>query len=443
LKLNATLHVTSSADALGAQTRRRITWRLMPFLFLLYLVSYLDRINTSYASLEMTRDLHFSNKVFGFGSGILFLGYLLLEIPGAILVERWSARKWIARILISWGLFATLTGLVHTAHQFYGARFMLGLAEAGFFPGILVYLSHWYRQEDRAKAVAFFMVGIPFSEIIGAPVSGLLLQVHWLNIEGWRWLFFLEGAPAIVLGVMTIFYLTDWPEQARWLTAEQRGWINGELEKERRGKPPQPRIAKLLTHPGVVLLALAYFCILSASWGFTLWLPKIVQRLSGLGTLKVSLISGLPFLIEIPVLLLLAWHSDKTGERRWHVAVPVGIGAVAFAVFASSEKIEANVVLGMVLLTIAIAGLHGYRASLWTLPTLFLSDVAAAAGIGVINCFGNLGGFLGPYMVGALSNTSGSYRSGMLFLGGCALMASVLVLFVPVRPKPTSVPRPS
>jgi len=406
----------------------------MPFLFLLYLVSYLDRINVSYASLEMTRDLHFSNKVFGFGSGILFLGYLLLEIPGAILVERWSARKWIARILISWGLFATLTGLVHTAHQFYGARFMLGLAEAGFFPGVLVYLSHWYRQEDRAKAVAFFMVGIPFSEIIGAPVSGLLLQVHWLNIEGWRWLFFLEGAPAIVLGVMTIFYLTDWPEQARWLTAEQRAWIGGELEKERRSKPPQPGIAKLLTHPGVVLLALAYFCILSASWGFTLWLPKIVQRLSGLGTLKVSLISGLPFLIEIPVLLLLAWHSDKTGERRWHVAVPVGIGAVAFAVFASSEKIEANVVLGMVLLTIAIAGLHGYRASLWTLPTLFLSDVAAATGIGIINCFGNLGGFLGPYMVGALSNTTGSYRSGMLFLGGCALMASILVLLVPVQP---------
>lgn len=415
----------------------------MPFLFLLYLVSYLDRINTSYASLEMTRDLHFSNKVFGFGSGILFLGYLLLEIPGAVLVERWSARKWIARILISWGLFATLTGLVHTAHQFYGARFLLGLAEAGFFPGILVYLSHWYRQEDRAKAVAFFMVGIPFSEIIGAPVSGLLLQVHWLNIEGWRWLFFLEGAPAVVLGVITIFYLTDWPEQARWLTAEQRAWIGGELEKERRSKPPQPRMTKLLTHPGVVLLALAYFCILSASWGFTLWLPKIVQRLSGLGTLKVSLISGLPFLIEIPVLLLLAWHSDKTGERRWHVAVPVGIGAVAFAVFASSEKIEANVVLGMVFLTIAIAGLHGYRASLWTLPTLFLSDVAAAAGIGVINCFGNLGGFLGPYMVGALSNTTGSYRSGMLFLGGCALMASILVLLVPVRPKPTSAPRPS
>lgn len=402
----------------------------MPFLFLLYLVSYLDRVNVSYASLEMTRSLGFSNKVFGLGSGIFFLGYLVLEIPGAILVERWSARKWIARILISWGAFATLTGVIQTAHQFYGARFLLGLAEAGFFPGVLVYVSHWYRQEDRAKAVAFFMVGIPFSEIIGAPVSGLLLQVHWLGIEGWRWLFFLEGAPAILLGIVTIFYLTDWPDQARWLTPEQRAWIGGELERDRRGKPPSPGMTKMLKHPVVILLALAYFCILSANWGFTLWLPKIVQKLSGLGSLKVSLISGIPFLIEIPVLLLLAWHSDKTGERRWHVAAPVGIGALAFAIFAADERVGANVVLAMVLFSIAAAGLHGYRASFWTLPTLFLSDTAAAAGIGAINCFGNLGGFLGPYMVGALSNTSGSYRGGMLFLGGCALMASVLVLLV-------------
>jgi len=218
--------VSSAHDAVAAQTRRRITLRLMPFLFLLYLVSYLDRVNVSYASLEMTRNLHFSNVVFGLGSGIFFLGYLVLEIPGAILVERWSARKWIARIMISWGFFAAFTGLIHTATEFYGARFLLGLAEAGFFPGILVYVSHWYRQEDRAKAVAFFMVGIPFSEIIGAPVSGLLLQVHWLGIEGWRWLFLLEGAPAILLGVITIFYLTDRPEQAHWLTAEQRHWIS-------------------------------------------------------------------------------------------------------------------------------------------------------------------------------------------------------------------------
>lgn len=406
----------------------------MPFLFLLYLTSYLDRVNVSYAALEMTRRLHFANVVLGTGSGIFFLGYLVLEIPGAILAERWSARKWLARILISWGLFAALTGFVRTPREFYAARFLLGLAEAGFFPAVLVYVSHWYRQEDRAKAVAFFMVGIPFSEIIGAPVSGLLLQVHWLGFDGWRWLFVLEGVPAVLLGIITIFYLTDWPHQARWLTAEQRAWISGELDRELRAKPPSPPIANVLRQPIVILLALAYFFILSANWGFTLWLPKIVQKLSGLGSFKVSLISGIPFLIEIPVLFWLGWHSDKTAERRWHVAVPVGVGALAFALFASSDRIGANVALAMVLFSIAAAGLHGYRAAFWTLPTLFLSETAAATAIGVVNCFGNLGGFLGPYMVGFLSNDTGSYRSGMLFLGGCALAASLLVLGVRAAP---------
>jgi ACS family tartrate transporter-like MFS transporter len=405
----------------------------MPFLFLLYLTSILDRVNVSYAGLEMTRSLHFANVVLGTGSGIFFLGYIVLEIPGAILVERWSARKWIARILISWGAFAALTGFIRSAHEFYAARFLLGLAEAGFFPGVLVYVSHWYREQDRAKAVAFFMVGIPVSEIIGAPFSGLLLQVHWLGLEGWRWLFILEGVPAVLLGVITIVYLTDRPEQARWLTPAQRDWISGELERDRRNKPPSPPILQVLANPGVILLSFAYFGILSATWGFTLWLPKIMQALSGLSSLKVSLISGIPFVVEIPVLFWLAWHSDRTGERRWHVAIPVGIGALAFAVFSSSERLGANVAVAMVLFSIAAAGLHGYRASFWTLPTLSLTGGSAAMAIGVINCFGNLGGFLGPYMVGFLSNSSGSYRSGMLFLGGCALMASVLVLFV--RPR--------
>lgn len=420
--------------------------RLMPFLFLLYLTSYLDRINVSYAGLEMTHDLGFNNAVFGFGSGIFFLGYLLLEIPGAVLVERWSARKWIARILISWGVFAALTGFVRSSTEFYSARFLLGLAEAGFFPGILVYVSHWYRQEDRAKAVTFFMIGIPFSEIIGAPVSGLLLRVHWLGFAGWRWLFVLEGVPAIVLGIITIFYLTDRPAQAKWLDEDEREWITSELERERRSKPKPPPFLEVIRHPGVILLAISYFGILSANWGFTLWLPKIVQKLSGLSPLKVSLISAIPFVIEIPFLLALAMHSDKTGERRWHVAIPVGIGALAFFVFGSSGRMGANVLIAMVLFSIAAIGLHGYRASFWTLPTMFLSETAAAAGIGIINCFGNLGGFLGPYMVGALSNSSGSYRSAMLFLGSCALMASVLVMMVrvPVFDREAiSVPQPS
>jgi nitrate/nitrite transporter NarK len=234
-----------------------------------------------------------------------------------------------------------------------------------------------------------------------------------------------------VLGIVTIFYLTDRPEKARWLTPAQRAWISAELERDRRSRTPSPNVIDVLLHPSVILLSFAYFGILSATWGFTLWLPKIMQALSGLSSLKVSLISGIPFVIEIPVLFWLAWHSDRTGERRWHVAIPVGIGALAFAAFGASRS--ASVAFAMMLFSIAAAGLHGYRASFWTLPTLSLTGGGAALAVGVINCFGNLGGFAGPYMVGFLSNSSGSYRSGMLFLGGCALMASILVLFI--RPK--------
>lgn len=382
----------------------------------------------------MTRDLRFSNQVFGFGSGIFFLGYLVLEIPGAILVERWSARKWIARIMISWGVVAALTAFIRTAPEFYTARLLLGLAEAGFFPGILVYLSHWFRQEDRAKAVAWFMIGIPISEIIGAPLSGLLLGVHWLGLEGWRWLFLLEGAPAILLGMVTLAWLTDRPEDARWLAPEERGWITKQLEEERARKPPSGGVGKILLHPSLILLALAYFCILTSTYGFTLWLPRIVQQLSGLPSLEVTLITAIPFLIEIPVMVSLAWHSDKTGERRWHVAIPVGIGGLAFAFFAINQRAGSNVLEGIVVLTIAAAGLHGYRAAFWTLPTVFLKETGAAAGIGVINCFGNLGAFLGPSMVGVLSNKSGTYGRGVLFLGGAALLASMFVLLVRAEP---------
>src|SRR6266849_2218302 len=221
---------------LADRTRKRINRRLIPFLFLLYIIAFLDRINVGFAGLEMTRELGFSNEVFGFGAGIFFVGYVLLEIPGTLLVELWSARKWIARIMISWGLVAALTGLIHTASQFYWARFLLGVAEAGFFPGVIVYLTHWYRSEDRAKAVGMFMSAIPISQILGAPISGLLLKIHWLGYSSWRWLLILEGIPAIVFGFITLYYLTDWPKDARWLPDDERNWITAELECEKQAK---------------------------------------------------------------------------------------------------------------------------------------------------------------------------------------------------------------
>src|SRR5437868_4415525 len=270
-------------NSVGERARSRIMRRIMPYLFVLFIIAYLDRVNVGYAALQMKGDLAFTDDVLGFGAGIFFIGYFLLEIPGSILVEKWSARGWIARIMISWGIVAILMGFIHTKTQFYSARFLLGAAEAGFFPGIIVYFSHWFRYEDRAKAVALFMAAIPIANIIGSPVSGLLLGINWLGLPGWRWLFILEGVPAIIFGIITIFYLTDWPHQARWLPDDEREWLTSELEREKvaKQKMHSHSILEALRHREVILLTLAYFFIVTANYGLNFWLPTIIKRLSG------------------------------------------------------------------------------------------------------------------------------------------------------------------
>jgi D-galactonate transporter len=414
-------------EPIAERTRRRVTRRLMPFLFLLYIIAYLDRVNVSYAALEMTRDLGFSNEVFGFGAGIFFFGYFLLEIPGTILVELWSARKWIARIMISWGILAGATGFITNATQFYWIRFLLGAAEAGFFPGIIVYLTHWYRYEDRGKAVAMFMAAIPISNILGAPISGLLMKIDWLGLAGWRWLLILEGVPAVIFGVATLFYLTDWPREAHWLPADERDWLTRELDEEKRTKKAVKPLSvwQALRHRDVVLLTLVYFFIVTANYGFNFFIPKIVQQLSGLSTFQVTLVTAIPFLAGLPAMLLVGWHSDHTGERRWHTALSI----FTVAIFLTLSQLAAgNVVLAMVMFSIATMGLYSYLPSFWSLPTTFLSEAAAAACIGLINSVGNLGGFAGPYAVGFLSNRTGSYVGGVMYLVGSAALAGLLVL---------------
>jgi len=304
------------ATDIAERTRRHVDRRLMPFVFLLYLISYLDRVNVGFAGLQMTRELGFSNYVFGLGGGIFFIGYFLLEVPGSILAEVWSARKWIARIMITWGLVASLTGLIRSEQQFYWLRFILGIAEAGFVPGIIVYLSHWYRPEDRGKAIAIFFAAIPASAVIGGPLSAIFLKIHWMGLAGWRWLLILEGIPAVVAGIVTIFYLTDHPEQAKWLKDDERAWLVAQLRRaeKRTHRSTLESALQALRNPTVLLMAVTLMLGLTATYGVSLWLPKMVQGLSTYGLSQVSLIAAIPALCALPAMMLNGWHSDRSGS---------------------------------------------------------------------------------------------------------------------------------
>lgn len=423
--------------SVSERARRRITRRIMPFLFVLYIIAFLDRVNVGYAALQMKQALGFTDQVLGLGAGIFFIGYFLLEIPGSVLVEKWSARGWIARIMISWGILAVVCGFVQNATQFYWIRFLLGAAEAGFFPGIIVYFSHWFRYQDRAKAVAMFMAAIPVSNVIGSPLSGLIMRVSWLGLAGWRWLFILEGAPAIIFGVITIFYLTDWPHQARWLKADEREWITSELEREKTTKLESHsyRILEAFAHREVILLALSYFFIVTAVYGVQFWLPSIIQRLSNLSELWVTVVTAIPYFIGLIGILLIGWSSDRTNERRLHTALPML--ATSLGLFLSVVLVG-DPALTIAMFCLAAVGIYGYLPGFWALPTSFLSGTTAAASIGMINSLGNLGGFVGPYVVGYLSTVTRSYSIGMIYLSVSALIAAVLILMLRTSRRPES-----
>ncbi len=409
------------------RARLRIMRRIIPYLFLLYVIAFLDRVNIGYAALEMTKDLGFTPEVYGFGAGIFFIGYVLLGIPGTLLVERGSARNSIGRFMISWGIVAVLMGFIHTATQFYWARVLLGAAEAGFFPGIIVYLSHWFRYEDRSKAVALFMAALPISNLIGSPVSGLILGINWLGLAGWRWLFILEGIPAVVVGGITIFYLTDWPHQAAWLLADEREWITTELEQEKYRKEAERSYSvwEALTNRKVILLMLAYFFMMTGLYGVNFWLPTIIKQLSGLPNLLVTFIAALPYAVALVAMLLVGWSSDRTKERRWHTALPMVAAGVGLLL---SAAIQSSVLFAVATFCLAVAGLHAHFPGFWALPTSFLGGTAAAAAIGLINSVGNLGGFLGPSIVGSVVTRTNSFFWGMLYLSFSTLVAASCIL---------------
>jgi MFS transporter, ACS family, tartrate transporter len=423
---HARLPENGARELVAQRARRRVTRRLMPFLMVAYLLAYVDRANLGIAKLQMQGDLGFTDATIGFGAGIFFLGYFLLEIPGSLIVERWSARKWFARIMISWGLVAALTGFITTPHQFYISRFVLGAAEAGFFPGVIVYLSHWFRYEDRTRAKSWFMMTQPLSVVVGTPLSRWILEnIHWHGLHGWRWVFVLEGIPSVLCGIMALYYLPDRLPQARWLPEDEKDWLMGELKKEERERSATGRIRVVdaFRHPQTALLVAVLFLVVAGNQAILFFLPSITENMKGLSIAWRTAIVVLPYVCSMAGILINGFYANRTGERRWHTAAPILMTAAALAL-----AILAGDRLALVIAFLCVVGFsfQAYLPPFWTLPTAYLGKSAAATAIGTINSLGNLGGFAGPYVFGYLRAATGRYESGLWFLTGCMLTSGLL-----------------
>jgi ACS family tartrate transporter-like MFS transporter len=394
----------------------KVAWRLAPLLIACYFVAFLDRVNVGFAALAMNQDLGFSGAVFGFSAGVFFFGYFFFEVPSNLVLEKVGARVWIARIMFTWGLVSAATALVWNESSFYAARFLLGAAEAGFFPGVVLYLTYWFPAQHRAKMVGLFMAAVPVSGVIGAPLSGWLLGLDGtLGLHGWQWLFILEGLPSMLLSVLVWRTLTDQPRDASWLTASERIWLEGKLAFERAyvESVRKYRLSEALTDVRVRRLSLLYFGLVTGLYGVTFWLPQIVKGFGGVSNLEVGFIVAVPNFAA--AIIMVAWtrHSDRTRERPWHVALPAFVGCLGLVAGATVS----NPILSTLALGVALIGIYAAIATSWTLPTAFLSGTAAAGGLALINSIGNLGGFVGPYFMGWIRTSTGSYAPALMTIG--------------------------
>jgi ACS family tartrate transporter-like MFS transporter len=431
------------------RARQKAYWRLLPLLFVCYVIAYVDRVNVAIAKLTMTRDLAgFDNAVIGFGGGLFFIGYFVLEIPGTLIVEKWSARKWICRIMITWGIMAALTAFVKTPFQFYVVRFFLGLSEAGFFPGVFVYLTHWFPSRDRARALACFLIATPIAQIVSPKISNALLKIgtdetiddvivhhpELFGLEGWQCVYIFWGIPAIVLGVVVFFLLKDWPRDAGWLTPEESGALQQELEREKAvHRARRMTVLEALRHPQVLLLALAYFCIVTGSYGVELFLPSILQQWYHLKIDAITWLVILPPSLALAGQLFAGWNSDRTKERRFHAIVPIALGAMALAL---APLTQGQLFLTIACFMLAYVGFKAYMPAFWSFPNLFLAEAAAAGSIGLINSIGNLGGFLGPYVLGKVQTITGSFVGGIYFLCVSMTLSATVIFFLRLERKP-------
>ncbi|MEM5316360.1 MFS transporter [Paraburkholderia sp. JHI869] len=414
---------------------RKIAWRIIPFVFILYVISYIDRANIGYAALQMNHELSLTSEAFGFASGIFFIGYFLFEVPSNVMLNKFGARVWIARILVTWGIVSVASAFVQNATQLYVLRFLLGVAEAGFFPGIIVYLTYWFRAKELATTVALFTAAIPVSYIIGAPLSTWVMDnVHWFQWSGWRWMLVLEGAPAVIGGVMCFLWLTDRPADAKWLKPEERDWLLGELASDRKAWPDAKQFGSLkaMTNPKVLYLSFIYFVYQCGSLGVGYWMPQIIRGFSKtLSHTQVGLIAMVPYIFATIVMVLWSRSSDRRNERRLHSAIPLGIAALALL----GAGLTTNPYVAIAMISLSLAGLYAFKSPFWALPTLFLTRSTAAVSIAVINSVGNLGGFVGPFAIGYIKGSGQSATPGLLFLAALLVGAFLMTFFIRISEK--------
>ncbi|MGS0743740.1 MFS transporter [Glaciimonas sp. GG7] len=420
-----------ATPAFEASTYAKVTWRLLPLLFLCYVASYLDRVNVGFAKLQMLSDLKFSETIYGFGAGIFFFGYFLFEVPSNMILHKVGARMWIARIMITWGIISGAMIFVTTPTTFYVMRFLLGVAEAGFFPGVILYLTYWYPAYRRGKINAIFMTGIALSGVIGGPLSGWILR-NMGGIQGyagWQWMFILEAIPSLILGVVVIFYLEDRVRDAKWLTEEEKQLLEAQVKAEASYKQ-EDSLKQMFSNPKIWLMALIYFCFVMGLYGISFWLPTIIKATGVTDLFDIGMLTAIPYAVSVVAMLLVARSADKHRERRWHAAIPAIVGSIGLLL---STVYDHNTLLAMGALTLAAVGIMSVLPTFWSLPTAVLGGTAAAAGIALINSLGNLAGFVSPYLVGWLKDMTQSTNTGMFVLAASLLLGALLTLTLPAR----------
>jgi len=403
-------------------------WRLMPFLFLLYIVAYLDRINMSFAVLQMRGQLDLSDRVIGRAAGMFFIGYFFFQLPSNLVLEKFGVRRWITILMVAWGVISCLMIFVRGPVSFYSMRFLLGAAEAGFFPGMILYMKRWFPAAARARAVAWFMTANPLAGVIGSPISGSLLGLHGGGLSGWQWMFLIEGLPAILFGAAVFWTLADHPHDAKWLRDDERTWLLAKLESERKGEPPvaQGDFWRVLISGRIWLLSIVYFGVSTTMYGLTLWLPSVIRSSSTLNYSWIGVVAILPFLVTVVVMVLVGMSSDRAGERRWHTAIPAFTAAAALVVAAyggSTAIVIAGIGFGM-------AFAEGMVGPFWAMATSRMSGLSAAAGIAVINSLANLGGYFGPDIIGFFRSAGGGFRGGLLAIGATVAVSGTIALIV-------------